>query len=316
MRKSQLAIASTFVAGVAITLATISVGASAQGRQGGRGADAPAARQEGPPAGRGGGLAAKAPELVASVWTAPSTVARTTLRHEWVDVPMGTLRLRTWVEYPAGPGRAPVAIVLQDEPGLDDWMRAAADQLALEGFIAVAPDLFSGFGPNGGNYDSFRTPDEAVRIAGPRLTPDEALRRAAAAMAFAQRLPSANGAVSIIGFGTGGTLGYRLAAGNAMANALVVFYGAAPEEAVLRRIDTPAMAFHGEDDEAVAGTLDATAASMKQSGKRFDMFRYPGGTHSFLRYQVEGENGRATQDAWPRAIAFLKAQAQGTGGNR
>jgi dienelactone hydrolase len=55
---------------------------------------------------------------------------------------------------------------------------------------------------------------------------------------------------------------------------------------------------------------------MRQLGKQLDVFRYRGGTHSFLRYQVEGENGAATQDAWPRATAFLKSQLQAGGGNR
>ncbi|MBI4263296.1 MAG: dienelactone hydrolase family protein, partial [Acidobacteria bacterium] len=154
--------------------------------------------------GGGGGLGAKAPHLVASVWTVSSTVARTQLRHEWVDVPLGNGRLRTWVEYPEGEGRAPVVLVLQHEPGLDDWMRGVADQLALEGFIAVAPDLFSGFGPNGGGFDSFPAPDVAMRVAGPRLTPDEAMRRAVAAAEFGLKLPRASGAIGSLGVGSPG----------------------------------------------------------------------------------------------------------------
>src|SRR5262249_37306206 len=111
--------------------------------RGGRGDAAPGAR--------GGGLANKTPELPAGAFTASSTVAHTTLQHEWVDIPLGGARLHTWIEYPAGTGKASVVVVMSHEAGLDDWMRAIADQLASHGFIAIAPDILSGRGPNGGN---------------------------------------------------------------------------------------------------------------------------------------------------------------------
>src|SRR5882724_4321131 len=74
-------------------------------------------------------------------------------RHgEWVDVPMpaGGPKLRTWIVYPERKTKAPVVIVLQEIFGLTDWIRAVADRLADDGFIAVAPDMLSGRGPNGG----------------------------------------------------------------------------------------------------------------------------------------------------------------------
>jgi carboxymethylenebutenolidase len=238
------------------------------------------------------------------------------MRSEWVDAPFEPSSLRLWIEYPAGTAPAPVVLVLQDEPGLDDWVRSAADQLALEGFIAVAPDLFSGFGPNGGNHDSFRTPDEALRVGGSRLTPDEAMRRALAAAAFAQGLPRANGAIGSIGFGTGGTLSFRLAAAAPSVDAAVVFYGAAPERAVLEQVTAPVVGFYGEEDEDVVRTLAPAEMTMGQLGKPFEVHRYPGATHFFLRNQIEGENMPATLDAWPRATAFLGEHLQITAGGQ
>lgn len=263
----------------------------------------------GPPGGpgqRGGGGADKPPNLPANNNAASSTVARTKLRHEWVDIAAGNQRLRAWIEYPDGEGKAPVVLVLQDEPGIENWIRAVADQLAAEGFIAVAPDLFSGFGPNGGDYDSFKTPDEAMRIAGPKLTPNEAMRRVRATAAFAARLPRANGAIGTLGIGTGGTLSFRAAAEASMVKAAVVFYGVAPDATVLGRIKIPVIGFYGEDDDAVVSSLASTTATMQRLGKSFDIHRYAGATHSFLHYQLTGLNGPATQDAWPRATAFLK----------
>ena len=270
-----------------------------------------------PAGGRGGGgLGAKAPHLVASVWTASSTVARTKLRHEWVDVPHGDGRLRTWIEYPDGDGRAPVVLVLQHEPGLDDWMRGVADQLASEGFIAVAPDLFSGFGPNGSNFDGFPAPDVAMRQAGSRLTADEAMRRAVTAAQFALRSPRASGAIGALGVGSGGTLSFRFAAEAPAVHAAVVFYGAAPGENVLRQIKAPVIGFYGEDDETVTNTVAATAAAMARLGKPFEVHRYEGATHAFLAIQFEGRNAPAVEQEWPRATAFLKRHLMNEGGKQ
>jgi carboxymethylenebutenolidase len=274
-----------------------------------------------PPAGRGGGrgggggLGNKAPNLVASVWTASSTVARTMLRHEWVEVPLGNTRLRTWIEYPQGDGPAPVVVVLQHEVGLDDWMRSVADQLALEGFIAVAPDLFSGFGPNGGGFDSFPAPDVAMRQAAPRLTPAEAMRRALAAADYGSKLPRANGRIGALGVGTGGTLSFRFAAEAPTVHAAVIFYGAAPGDDVLRRVTAPVIGFYGADDP-VTDTVASTEVAMMKLGKPFEARRYDGATQAFLAIQVEGLNGPATQDAWPRATAFLKQHLLNAGGRQ
>jgi carboxymethylenebutenolidase len=305
MRTNRVGSIAVLMAGITVSIAVATPFAQ----------QAPRGQGPGGRGGGGGGLGNKAPNLVASVWTASSTVARTKLRHEWVDVPLGNTRLRTWVEYPEGDGRAPVVVVLQHEVGLDDWMRSVADQLALEGFIAVTPDLFSGFGPNGGGFDSFPGPDVAMRQAGPRLTQDEAMRRALAAADFGLKLPRANGRIASLGVGSGGALSFRFAAEAPTVHAAVVFYGAAPDENVLRRIKAPVIGFYGEDD-AVTGTVALTAAAMTRLGKMFAVHRYEGATQAFLAIQVEGLNGPATADAWPRATAFLKEHLLNAGGRQ
>src|SRR5262249_61287581 len=90
-------------------------------------------------------------------------------------------------------------IVMQHAVGLDDWTRSVADQLAQQGFIAVAPDPWSGIGPNGGNRDSFEFDDDAMRAAA-RITPDETIRRYKAARECALKLPRPNGKTGSIIF--------------------------------------------------------------------------------------------------------------------
>jgi len=265
------------------------------------------ARQGGAAGGRGGGggLAAKNPDLPAGAFTASSTIARTTLRHEWVDIPFGGQRLHTWIEYPNRTDPAPVVIVMSHEAGLDDWMRGVADQLATQGFIAVAPDTLSGRGPNGGNFDSFRFAADVIQ-ANEKLSLDEALRRYKAALDYARKLPGARAKIASLGIGMGGADSFRFAAEAANLDAAVVFYGVAPGEAILANVKAPVAGFYGEDDPRVMATVRAAEATMKRLGKTYDVHVYPGATQAFLRSSVEGQNTDAGVAAWPAAIQFLR----------
>lgn len=257
-----------------------------------------------PPARRANGLADKQPDLPAGLFTAESTVARTKMRHEWADVPVGHVKMHVWIECPDGEGKAPVVLVMHPAVGLTDWVRAEADQLAVQGFIAVAPDLYSGLGPRAGNYDSFPFPDDAIK-AGARLSSKEAVRRYKAAREYALHLPRANGKSASVGFDTGGAYSFRLAAEAPELNAAVVFYGTPPDEATMAKIKAPVLAFYAKDDPAITKTVEPTTAAMKRLGKSYEARIEPRATHAFMMYQVEGENGAAILDAWPRTIAFL-----------
>ncbi len=256
--------------------------------------------------GRGtGGLGNKSPDLPANLFVSASTVARTTMRHEWVDILAGKTKLHTWIEYPSGDAKAPVVILMHYDAGLDISQRALADQLALDGFIAVAPDLLSGRGPKGGGFDAFAFPDEALR-ANMKLPRAEALRLYRAAYDYAMKLPRSSGKGASVGCSLGGTLSFRFATEMPSLSAAVVFYGMPPSEAMLAKINAPVLGLYGGDDDPVDSTVDSTAAKMKKLGKSFESHVYPGATHGFMTYQAEGLNGAATAEAWPVAIAFLR----------
>ena len=70
--------------------------------------------------------------------------------------------MKLWVVYPERKDKAPVVMVISEIFGLSDWIRGVADQLAKDGFIAVAPDFISGKGPNGGGTDAVASRDEVV----------------------------------------------------------------------------------------------------------------------------------------------------------
>jgi len=247
----------------------------------------------------------KLPDLPAGIFNAHSVLTNSKLRKEFVDIPVGNTKLHTWVEYPAGDGKAPVVIVMQHGPGMDDWQRALADQLAEQGFIAIAPDLHSGLGPNGGNYDSFGGTDEVMRAIA-RITPDDMQARYKAARDYGLKLPRSNGKSASVGFCMGGGNSFRFAGEVPDLNAAVVYYGATPSKELMAKIKAPVLAFYGEDDARVTAANEPTIAAMKELGKSFESHVYPHATHGFLEYQDLAGNPFATSDSWSRTIAFLK----------
>ncbi len=231
-------------------------------------------------------------------------------RHgEFVDVTMpdGKTKINTWVVYPERKDKAPVVLVIHEIFGLSDWIRAVADALAKEGYIAVAPDLISGLGPGGGGTESAKDRDEVVKLIR-NLTPGETIARLNAVREYAIHLPSANGTCATVGFCWGGTNSFLYATAQPDLKAAVVYYGTSPDSVLLSKIKAPVLGNYGADDARVDATVEPAAVVMKQMGKTFEYEMYDGAGHGFLRQQTgrDGANLRATEKAWPKTLAFLK----------
>jgi carboxymethylenebutenolidase len=181
-----------------------------------------------------------------------------------------------------------------------------ADQLAADGFIAVAPDLLSGMGPGGGGTDSFA--GDAAREAIRRLTPDQVAQRLDAVRKHALALPAASAKSASLGFCWGGTASFRYASRQMQLNAAVVYYGSGPTtEQELASINCPILGLYGGDDARVTSTVELSAAGMNAAGKSFESHVFDGAGHGFLRQQSarDGANQRAANAAWKRTVEFL-----------
>lgn len=253
--------------------------------------------------------AARDASLPPSEQTAKAALEKSPRHGELVDVktPLGTVR--TWVVYPERKEKAGVVIVIHEVYGLSDWIRGVADQLAREGFIAVAPDLISGHGPGGGGTDSAASRDEAVKLIR-TLTPEEVTARLNAVREWGIKLPAANGKSATIGFCWGGGKSFEYAAAQPALNAAVVYYGTSPEASALVKVQAPVLGLYGGDDARVDATIPPAEAEMKKLGKTYEPHIYEGAGHGFLRAQEDrdGANLKATREAWPRTIAFLRRQ--------
>ena len=241
-------------------------------------------------------------------------------RGRWIDIPAtlstGPVMMRTWVAEPLGNDRAGVVVVIHPGPGMDiggtpnkgggaDWMRALADKVALQGFIVVMPDLASGMGPGGGNFDSFQYSDDLAKALGSRSAADK-MQLLRTAREYGLKLPRANGKSGITGFCNGGGMAWESTAAIAGLNAAVSFYGAPPEAATMAKIQAPVLAFAGDDDPGLAPRVSGAAPDMQRLGKTFEFKIYPNVTHAYLAQQTLGENAVATLDSWTRAMAFFK----------
>lgn len=232
-------------------------------------------------------------------------------RHqEWVDVKNGDKTIHTWVVYPERSDDAPVVILIHENRGLNDWARSMADQVAEAGYIAVAPDLLSGFSAEYDQTSDF--PDEdAARTAIGELDLDQTMSDLNAVAQWAQTIPAGNGKIVSAGFCWGGSRSYQFATLNDDLDAALVFYGTGPTDAAdYAGIDAPVYGFYGGADQRVNATIADSEAAMSAAGNTYDYKIYDGAGHAFMRLgedpQGEAANIAARNAAWERMQEILR----------
>lgn len=240
---------------------------------------------------------------------AKQALERSPRHHEWIDlsVPETGAKVSAFVAYPERKDKAPVVLVIHEVYGLTDWIRAVADRLAADGFIAVAPDFLSGKGPGGGGTEKFASRDDVVKaVRG--LGSAEVAAILDAAGRYGKALPAASGKVGAMGFCWGGARSFEYATMRADLEAAVVFYGTSPDNNALAAVRAPVLGLYGEDDARVNATVGPAMARMKELGKSFAEHTYPGAGHGFLRAQDgrDGANLAASRKAWKEAVGHLR----------
>ena len=230
-------------------------------------------------------------------------------RHgEWVKLKHGNREVESFIVYPEVKDKATAVLVIHEIFGLTDWVRLVADQLAEAGYIAIAPDLLSGAGPNGGATASL---GEGARKAIMSLPPDQVTADLNAAADYVTKLPAANGKIAVVGFCWGGKESFRFATNNDKIKAAFVFYGNGPEDpAAIARIKAPVYGFYGGNDNRINATLPQTEKLMKDAGKKFEPVIYEGAGHGFLRAgdapDADAANKAGKDKAWTRWKELLK----------
>lgn len=224
-------------------------------------------------------------------------------RHrEWAAIKHDGRTVHTLVVYPESKEKTPLVLVIHEIFGLTDWAQDVADQVAAAGYIAVAPDLLSGMGPQGGGSEKFSQSDAIKAVSG--LNPDQVTADLNAAADYGLKLPASNGTLFVAGFCWGGGQSFRFATNRPDLKTAFVFYGPPPEKEAMARIKAPVYGFYGGEDARIDATIPATKEEMKDLGKTYEPVIYEGAGHGFMRAgeapDATEANKKARAEAWQR----------------
>jgi carboxymethylenebutenolidase len=233
-------------------------------------------------------------------------------RHgEWATVSRsGTDSIRAWVVYPERKTKAPVVIVIHEIYGLSTWVRGVADQLAADGFIAIAPDLLT-MKPRAAGSDTLTQQEASAAIR--TLDPTWVQQQIDNAAKYGMALPAAQPRYGIVGYCWGGGISFAHATHSPSLGASVVYYGTSPPAERLSGVKAPVLGLYGGNDARVNATIPPADSTMRALGKTYAHNIYDGAGHGFLRQQsgANGANLTATQRAWPATIAWFKRYLEG-----
>ncbi|RFO95574.1 carboxymethylenebutenolidase [Rhodoferax lacus] len=258
-----------------------------------------ATRFAGSAAGAAGLLAALSPQFAQAQQVAPGD-ARLQTRYLDIDSPEGNGKLHGYLAKPAGTGaRLPAVLVVHENRGLNPHIEDIARRLALEGFLAFAPDALTPLGGYPGDEDK-------ARELFPKL--DGAKTRAdfVAAQRWLQASTEGNGHVGVVGFCWGGGIANYLATQLPDLRAAVPFYGAQPPAQEVPKIRAPLLIHYAGVDERLNAGWPAYEAALKGAGTRYEAYTYAGVQHGFNNDTTPRFDAQAAALAWTRTVEFLK----------
>ena len=226
------------------------------------------------------------------------------IRDTMVQYPSGNVTMKAFVAAPQTTEKRPAVIVAQEWWGLTDHIKDIARRYAAEGYVAIAPDLYSRLG-----YVLTTDAGEAGKLMN-ALKQEDGLSDLNATVAYLTSVPEVDGTrIGVTGFCMGGSYALMLPCVNPAIKASVPFYGQVPNpDAPLQKLACPVLYLSGEDDGWITkADVQRLASALKTYNKPGEIKTYPGAPHAFFRdtdpsvYRPE-----AAKDAWGRANAFFK----------
>lgn len=225
------------------------------------------------------------------------------LKTEWITVPSpsGSGSIRNYLARPAAAGstRLPTVLVIHENRGLNPHIEDITRRLALDGFMALAPDALTPLGGYPGDEDK-------ARAAFATLDQAKTRQDFLAAIAWLRARPDGNGKLGAVGFCYGGGIVHWLATQLPDLAAGVPFYGnsPAPEQAAL--VKAPLLVQLAAVDERINAAWPAYEAALKAAGARVQMHQYPGTQHGFNNDTTPRHDAAAAALAWERTISFFR----------
>lgn len=228
------------------------------------------------------------------------------IEQQYVEYPSpnGYGTMRGYLAKPSGSGKAPGVLVIHENRGLNPHIEDIARRMAVDGFIAFAPDALFPLGGYPGDEDK-------AREVFPKLDQAKTRQDFIAAAKFLKARPDCTGHIGAVGFCYGGgmvnylatQLGTDLSAG-------VAFYGSAPDLADVPKIKAPLMIQSAENDQRINDSWPGFEAALKAAGVKHERFLYTGTQHGFNNNTTPRYDATAAKLAWDRTIAFFRANVK------
>ena len=212
--------------------------------------------------------------------------------------------MRAYSARPKGGGKHPGVIVIHENRGLNPHTEDVARRVALEGYVAVAPDALSAFGGTPAD------PDEA-RPLFQKLDRETSARNFAAAVAYLKTNPQTTGKVACMGFCWGGAVTNQVAVHAPDLTAAVPFYGSQPAVEDVTKIKASVLAHYAENDERINAGIPAFKEALEKAGIAHEIHMYPGTGHAFFNDTGARYNKEAAELAWKRTLAFYERTLKG-----
>jgi carboxymethylenebutenolidase len=214
------------------------------------------------------------------------------------DSPKG--KINGYLARPKAKGKRPSIIVIQENRGLNPHIEDVARRLALEGFLAFAPDLLS---VSGGTPPS----EDQARELHAKTDPQDITAAAIAAVPFMLTQAESNGNVGVVGFCFGGGVANRMAAARPELKAVVVYYGIQVPAEEVPGIGAPLLLHYAELDQRVNAGIAAYEAALKANNKRYTIHMYAGANHAFNNETNSARYNKEAADlAWGRTLSFFQ----------
>lgn len=248
-------------------------------------------------------LAALSPDF-AQAQRVPPADARLNIARVDLASPAGHGTVKAYVARPAqASGPLPVVLVVHENRGLNPHIEDVARRLALEGYIAVAPDALTPLGGYPGDEDKAR---ELFARLDQAKTREDFIAATQWARGIDGGVAGSNGKLGVVGFCYGGGMANLLAARVPEVLAAAPFYGAPAPAGDAAKIKAELMLVFADNDERINAAWPGYEAALREAGVRFAAFRYPGTQHGFHNDTTPRFDAAAAQQAWERTLALFR----------
>ena len=219
---------------------------------------------------------------------------------EYMKYPGETGEVRANFVRPKGDAKLPGVVVIHENRGLNGHIEDVTRRVALEGFLALAPDALS---PLGGTPEDS---EKAPALLG-QLDKEKNTKNFVAAVKYLKTYPLSTGKVGVVGFCWGGAMANQVAVHSPDLLAAVPYYGAAPAPEDVPKLKASLLLHYAGMDERINAGIPAFEAALKAASVDYKIYIYEGAQHAFNNDMAPTRyNNDAAQLAWQRTIAFLK----------